>query len=231
MTAETVRDDAGTTQQSAGNHESNGQFAAGNKGGPGNPFARQVAALKQALLNCVTPEDIKEHARKLNEKAKRGDVAATRLLWQYTLGKPAPTPNPDQLDADEWRNLRQYSCPPAEMNAIFDGFPANVANELTKACWPSQFEMNFGKAFRHGIQKMDERDARRAAKAKTEKKAAPSTNGSNGEPQAAGVVPLPDVATSELDAYFMQHLEGLRPSTNDSNGDNESLRTGEIRAS
>src|SRR5258708_533348 len=125
MTATTVRDDAAATQQPTGRRETNGRFASGNKGGPGNPFARQVAALRHALVSAFTPDDLKEFARALGEKARKGDVAATKLIFQYTLGKPAPCPNPDRLDVDEWRGLREYSCPPPEMSAIFNGFPAN----------------------------------------------------------------------------------------------------------
>ena len=35
-----------------------GRFAAGNKGGPGNPFARQTAANRQAVVNAVTEQDL-----------------------------------------------------------------------------------------------------------------------------------------------------------------------------
>jgi len=133
MTTTTVHEDAGTTQQTTNGRAANGRFGTGNKGGPGNPFARQVAALRQELLNCVTLERIKKVACVLLEKAESGDVAAIKLLLQYTLGKPAPSPDPDQMDMDEWRNLRQSSCPPAQFNAVVDGFPADVACKLTKA--------------------------------------------------------------------------------------------------
>ena len=35
-----------------------GRFAAGNAGGPGNPFARQTAQLRAALVQRVTSEDM-----------------------------------------------------------------------------------------------------------------------------------------------------------------------------
>jgi len=123
MTATTVRAEDQTTQQSTDKREANGHFAKGNKGGPGDPFARQVAALRQTLLNRATQKDFEEVADELIKKAKTGDVAAVKLLFQYTLGKPAPSADPDHLDVDEWHKLQQYSCPPAEMNAIFNGFP------------------------------------------------------------------------------------------------------------
>ena len=38
--------------------EANGRFARNNRGGPGNPFARQTAALRKQLLESVTKEDM-----------------------------------------------------------------------------------------------------------------------------------------------------------------------------
>ena len=38
-----------TAQTPANGHEANGQFAKGNQGGPGNPFARQVAKLRKVI--------------------------------------------------------------------------------------------------------------------------------------------------------------------------------------
>src|SRR5437870_2425542 len=75
-----------------------GRFTAANKGGPGNPYARQTAALRKALVNAVTPEDIEEIAQALKEKARQGDVAASKLLFSYLMGKPAAAVDPDTLD-------------------------------------------------------------------------------------------------------------------------------------
>src|SRR5262245_34093278 len=46
-----------------------GRFVPRNPGGPGNPFARQVAALRQAVLDAVTAADIQTVIRKLIELA------------------------------------------------------------------------------------------------------------------------------------------------------------------
>src|ERR1700688_5007185 len=62
------------------NHDARGRFTRGNKGGPGNPFARQAAALRQALTSAVTPQDVADIAAKLLEKAKQGDVPAAKLV-------------------------------------------------------------------------------------------------------------------------------------------------------
>ena len=84
-----------------------GRFAAGNAGGPGNPFARQTAALRQALLDAVTAEDMQAVARALIESARQGNVQAAKVLLGYTIGKPAPPPEPDLLDAQEWQGYKE----------------------------------------------------------------------------------------------------------------------------
>src|SRR5438128_492071 len=50
--------------------DSRGRFTPGNKGGSGNPFARQVAALRAALIAEVTPDNVRNIARKLIERAE-----------------------------------------------------------------------------------------------------------------------------------------------------------------
>ena len=64
---------------------------------PGNPFARQTAALRQALLDAVT---------------------AARLVLSYVLGKPGPAVNPDRLDADEWQGYKETAGMVQEMPAM-----------------------------------------------------------------------------------------------------------------
>jgi ABC-type Fe3+ transport system substrate-binding protein len=62
--------------------------------GPGNPYARQVASLRCALLAAVTEEDIQAVAQAMIAKAKEGNPAAAKLLFQYVLGKPSETVDP-----------------------------------------------------------------------------------------------------------------------------------------
>jgi hypothetical protein len=71
-----------------GGRSEKGRFAAGNKGGPGNPYARRVAVLRAALLEAVTPADMKAIVAKLVRKAKSGDIRAAREIIERTLGKP-----------------------------------------------------------------------------------------------------------------------------------------------
>src|SRR3954451_4431515 len=84
-----------------------GRFTKANPGGPGNPFARKVAALRKALLDSVSEQDLKGVAEMLKLKACQGDMAAIKLLLQYCVGKPEPARDPDRMDADEWHRLQQ----------------------------------------------------------------------------------------------------------------------------
>ena len=60
----------------ASGRDANGRFVKGNPGGPGNPFARKVTALRKALINFVTVDDMKHVAFILKEKAMAGDLVA-----------------------------------------------------------------------------------------------------------------------------------------------------------
>ena len=50
--------EAAAQTPSAAGHEANGRFARGNPGGPGNPFARRVAALRKVIIDNVSEEDL-----------------------------------------------------------------------------------------------------------------------------------------------------------------------------
>jgi hypothetical protein len=78
--------------------DSKGQFLPNNPGGPGNPFARQVALLRKALIAAVSPEDFTAIAGKLKEKALAGELPAIKLLFGYVLGKPTAMPDPDEIE-------------------------------------------------------------------------------------------------------------------------------------
>lgn len=70
---------------------SRGRFAVGNPGGPGNPYARRVAALREALLASVTEADIRAVAQALVARAKQGDVPAVRELLDRLVGRTSDT--------------------------------------------------------------------------------------------------------------------------------------------
>jgi hypothetical protein len=113
-----------------------GRFAKGNTGGPGNPFARQMARLRRAFCKMVTEEDIQAVARQLLEQAKAGDVAAARLALSYTIGKPAEAVNPDTLDLDEWEIFRRSPVALDDLRGIVEGIPVDVVGPLVRTVKP-----------------------------------------------------------------------------------------------
>jgi hypothetical protein len=74
-----------------------GRFTPGNRAAVGRsqPFASQAAALRRAFYEAVTPEDLQALARHLITQAKGGNLAATKLLLLWLLGKPGEAVNPE----------------------------------------------------------------------------------------------------------------------------------------
>jgi hypothetical protein len=138
---------AGAQVPPASGRDAGGRFAQGNAGGPGNPFARRVGALRRALLDFVTPQRLSELAQALFEPALGGDVAAARLLLAYTLGQPAPAHDPDREDLDEWALL---AADPTNGEALMDAgvgrMSAAVAVKMVQIIRDHQLRAAFGKA-------------------------------------------------------------------------------------
>ncbi len=78
-----------------------GRFLAGNRGGPGYPYGRRVAELRSALLDAVTPEDVRAIAATLVSAARGGDVAAAKEVLLRVLGRPVETDLLERLEALE----------------------------------------------------------------------------------------------------------------------------------
>ena len=97
--------------ETAADHDARGRFVQGNKGGTGNPFARQTAAFRTGLMQTVTEEDVAVVVRAVLAKAQAGDVAAAKLLFSYLMGKPNDAPDPDRLELDDWKLLKERLTP------------------------------------------------------------------------------------------------------------------------
>ena len=67
--------------------DTSGRFTQGNAGGPGNPHARRVGALRSAMLAAVTEEDMAAILGKLVELAKSGSVPAAKEVLDRCLGR------------------------------------------------------------------------------------------------------------------------------------------------
>jgi hypothetical protein len=84
-----------------GGRNAGGRFAAGNRGGPGNPHAKRTAAIRGLLLDSVSDDDLRAIIAKLVEMAKDGDLAAARELLDRMLGKPKSTVEIEQAELAE----------------------------------------------------------------------------------------------------------------------------------
>ena len=68
------------------NHGKNGQFTKGNTAAQGNPYTKKAAAMRKALYQSVTAQDIQEIVNQLKAQAKSGDLRAISLLFDRLLG-------------------------------------------------------------------------------------------------------------------------------------------------
>jgi len=81
------REGVGTTPRSI--RDGRGRFVPGHAGlSPGNPHAAQVSRLRAALLEAVTPEDLRAIVRVLIRMARKGSLPAIKELFERVLGKP-----------------------------------------------------------------------------------------------------------------------------------------------
>jgi hypothetical protein len=71
-----------------GKDPATGRFVAHNKYGRGNPVARQAFRIRQSLFAALTPELMTEATLAIIGKAIKGDVAAFKVLCEFTLGPP-----------------------------------------------------------------------------------------------------------------------------------------------
>src|ERR1051326_2406791 len=138
------------TKNSAPDRDEKGRFQKGNRGGPGNPFTRQSAKLRQAALNAVSDEEIRDIINVLKAKAKDGDVAAIKLLLSYSIGKPTDAPNPDTLDQHELETIVNNHVPtPERIVNIIQGLPIEALLIMLRAMLPALFtsKMQMAQAF------------------------------------------------------------------------------------
>jgi hypothetical protein len=115
-------------------HDARGRFTTGNTAGRGNPAYRKMAVLRKAVLEEISEGDVRRLARKWLQLALEGDMAAATLLCKYCLGVPRETPDPDDMDADEWRRLRDVPSQAEFAVANIDGIPTEAAIETLQKC-------------------------------------------------------------------------------------------------
>ncbi len=118
-----------------------GRFGQGNRFSTGNPHSATVGKLRTALLDAITEDDMKAVILKLIDLAKSGNIAATKLLLDRCLGKPAvdqplpPPPRPRPLGFDQRRRLLAITARirAARSGTDIAGLPAAGSLEAKKA--------------------------------------------------------------------------------------------------
>lgn len=75
-----------------------GHFLPGNKAHMSDPMRLKCSALKRALMDSVTPDDIREVLGAMVREAKEGNVFAANLVLDRTMGKVQPATEADAED-------------------------------------------------------------------------------------------------------------------------------------
>jgi hypothetical protein len=167
------------TRKSPTGRGSNGRFTAGNHFGPGNPFARRTAQLRQAFCEAVSAEEMKALSRVLLDKAKGGDLAAAKLLLEYVVGRPAPVVDPDTLDFQEWQHFQQVPARPDAVHRVLNCLPSGLACSLIRILLPNT-ERQIREIWLNKIE-TDERKEASKLRRKARRSAKPTpTNNPNG---------------------------------------------------
>ncbi|HZY84030.1 MAG TPA: hypothetical protein VFE78_04325 [Gemmataceae bacterium] len=216
-----------------GERAAGGRFGKGNAGGPGNPFARQVAALRRTLLASVTEEDVEAVARELVRRAKDGDLAAAKLLLSYTLGKPAAAVDPDTLDQQEWDIYRRSPDPGPDLGALAGRMPLPLANRVARAMLPG-LDRDWTRQWAYGFRQNEfeeqleaaaraERAARRQERKERRRQERAATKEDGAAPEAAPQSPAPDAEALNLLARLLaaagdSPIAVAPPSANGGNG-------------
>jgi hypothetical protein len=121
---------AETVTRPNANQDAQGRFVKGNKLGRGNPFARRLAAMRQAFAEAVSAEDLQALAKSLYERAIAGDNAAAVLVLAYVVGKPQRVVDPDTLDQQELAQQLGGATQADVLGAMLDRADVSQALEL-----------------------------------------------------------------------------------------------------
>lgn len=81
--------------------DSKGRFAAGNKLSPRvSEIKSRYISLRNASLRAIGEQDIEEIVQNMVRLAKSGDMAATRLLFQFVISHNIGDPEADKHNDD-----------------------------------------------------------------------------------------------------------------------------------
>jgi hypothetical protein len=167
---------------------SDGRFAAGNAGGPGNPHARHCARMLALLRASISDEELVAIIRMLVRKACEGDVSAAKLIMSYKLGEPAQAPNPDEIDRDEWEHYQKDTIKLEQVQQVLGSLPSSVGNDIARTTLPvvtqARKEAIAGQL---GEARPDTRKVTKDTKVATQQaqKDAPIANGNSGDSKSS----------------------------------------------
>ena len=110
-----------------------GRFAKGNPGGPGNPYARQVGAIRKQMIEFMTPERVEQYMQALLDYTLKGNMQAAKLLAEHTAGKPLPGADPDRMAMDEWQKRMETTVMMQQLPQLIQtphpGLPLGMVRE------------------------------------------------------------------------------------------------------
>ncbi len=114
--------------------EPKGRFTKGNKASRGNAFARRVAG----CLPSRWTRDGRGYARSCGSCSltKAGDAAAAKLLLAYGIGLPTEAVNPDRVELEEFRLLKECPTPARVRQLLLDGLPPATVVDLVQEHFP-----------------------------------------------------------------------------------------------
>ena len=92
--------------------------------------------LRRTLLSQVSKDDIHNAARRLTEEARKGDLAAIKILFAYVIGKPVDAVDPDSVDHQELDLYRQGQARTADILGILSNLPPDMACRLVRTVLP-----------------------------------------------------------------------------------------------
>ena len=102
-----------------GNRNEQGRFIKGNRAGKGRPIGSRVDALRRALIEAVTADDIRAIIMTVIVQARNGDLNAAKLVFNQVLGNPAQM---DLIERSGLKRLEDIERADADADAWEDRF-------------------------------------------------------------------------------------------------------------
>jgi hypothetical protein len=109
---------------------SQGQFAPGNRGGPGRPRGR-ANALRRAAEDAVSPEHIGAITRRAVRMALEGNLSAMKFVFDRTCGKPVEGPSEAVASEVMLPNLTTAASCAAALDRIAEGLCSGAVDRET----------------------------------------------------------------------------------------------------